>query len=190
MMASRGPVRRGLAVAALVAVGCVDYVTGPLAFFPFYLCVLVVAALNTSRQAAMMYAGLASMIYLLVDLATEPELQATVYPYWRAMAQLVNFSLVTYVIATLRDERRRLAESEGLLVHQQGELLELSGKLVAALEEVNRSRAQALEALKRERSRDAPAQQPGVPVRVRTVGAIAPRRSAADRRHTGTHRET
>jgi hypothetical protein len=137
-------------VAALLMVGWVDYITGPrLAFFPFYLCVLVLASLRSPRGAAMLYSALAATIFLVVDLATVPALGATIYPYWRAVAQLTSFSLVTYVIPTLRDERRRLVESEQCLVQQQAELQVLSGRLVAALEEARRSRAVAVEALGR-----------------------------------------
>jgi len=171
-MLSHGPARGAVTVAALLAVGWVDYITGPrLAFFPFYLCVLVGAALRSSRRVATLYAGVASVIFLLVDLATTPELAATIYPYWRAVAQLMSFSLVTYVIPTLRDERRRLAESERLLIQQQDELHTLTGTLLAALEEASRSRALALEALGGEPWQAVSTLEPGAPAGVHTVGA-------------------
>jgi len=170
-MLSHGPARCAVTVAALLAVGWVDYITGPrLAFFPFYLCVLVGASLRSSRPAAMLYAGVASVIFLLVDLVTVPELAATIFPYWRAVAQLMSFSLVTYVIPTLRDERRRLAESEKLLIQQQDELHALTGTLLAALEEASRSRALALEALGGETWRSAPAPRSAMPACVHTAG--------------------
>jgi hypothetical protein len=133
--------RVALPVVGLLLVGWIDYMTGPmLAFFPFYLCVLVLAGLRHRVGVTLLYAVLAAVIYLVVDLLTTPAVARTPHPYWRATAQLLNFGLVGYIIPTLIGERRRLMQSESALVRQQAELHALSGRLVAALEEVSVAR--------------------------------------------------
>jgi hypothetical protein len=144
------PARTVLPVLGLALVGWGDLVTGPqLAFFPFYLCVLVAAALTNGVAPAMLFGVLAAGVFLLVDLLTSPHPTQSVYPYWRAVAQLMSFSLVTYTIPRLLEERRRLARSEQTLIAKQAELEALSGKLIAALEQVRIAQQHAIEELRR-----------------------------------------
>lgn len=145
----------GLPVVALAAVGWVDLATGPLfAFFPFYLLVLVFSALVNSWRVSLPHAVVAAAIFLGVDLATVPTMASTPYPYWRAVAQLMSFGLVTYVIPGLIEERRRLERSEALLVRRQAEIEVLNGKLLAALEEVSRTKSLAIEDLRRQHANE------------------------------------
>lgn len=138
----------GLPGAALGIIGWVDYVTGPdLALFPFYLVALVVISLRFRCPAAMLYGVLASAIFLVVDLATEPRLLGTIAPYWRAAGQLLSFSLVTFTIPRLREERQRLVASQAALMGQRTELYELNARLVTALENLSAARQQTLEEL-------------------------------------------
>ncbi len=143
------PGRIVLPILGLALVGWVDLVTGPqLAFFPFYLCVLVAAALTNGVAPAMLFGVLAAGVFLVVDLLTSPHQTQTVYPYWRAVAQLMSFSLVTYTIPRLLEERRRLVRSERALIAKQAELEKLSGKLIAALEQVRITQQHAIEELR------------------------------------------
>jgi len=137
-------------VAALVAVGWLDYVTGPLvAVSPFYFCVLVPVALRRPVRIAAPYALLAAAIFLGVEVLSNPGLRWTFYPYWRGFSQLVGFLLVTCTIPQLVRERQRLVRSEEALVRQRAELEELNAKLVATLEELGASRERAIEELLR-----------------------------------------
>lgn len=144
-----------LPMVGLAAVGWVDFLTGPLfAFSPFYLLVLVFSSLVNSSRMSLAHAVVAAAIFLVVDLATVPAMASTPYPYWRAVAQLVSFSLVTYVIPGLIEERRRLERSEALLVRRQEEIEVLNGKLLAALEEVSRTKSLAIEDLRRQHANE------------------------------------
>lgn len=139
----RGPawLSASIPALALIAVGIVDYLTGPLlAFFPFYVCVLVVISLRRPWPVAMMYGGLAALIFLVVDLSTVPALVTTVFPYWRALGQLMNFSLVTFVVPKLLDERREFAVANARLHARERELYELNQHLLSTLDELTASR--------------------------------------------------
>jgi hypothetical protein len=137
-------------VAGLLVVAAVDYFTGPLvAMAPFYFAVLVPLALRRSPGVAVSYAGLATGMFAVVDLLSNPGLVHTFYPYWRGFSTLVSFVLVTATIPQLVRERDHLVRSEAELVRQRGELQELNGKLVAALEELGVTREQAIEKLLR-----------------------------------------
>jgi hypothetical protein len=133
---------------ALLLVAWVDYITGPLvAVAPFYFCVLVPLALRRAARIAVTYALLATAIFVVVDLLSNPGLVQTFYPYWRGFSTLVSFTLVTATIPALVRERDRLMRSERELVRQRGELEELNAKLVSTLEELGAARERAIEGL-------------------------------------------
>jgi len=135
-------------ILALAGVGWLDYLTGPmLPFFHFYLVVLVLVALRRRWPEAMAFAVIAAAILFSVDFFSLPELRWSLYPYWRASGHLLSFGLVTFTIPRLIDERRRLAESEALLIRQRREIHELNTALVQALEDRAGERERAIEEL-------------------------------------------
>ena len=135
----------------LLLIGWVDYVTGPLlAFFPFYLVVLVFIAVHNPWKVAMIYAFLASVVLLTVDVLTDPELSQTIYPYWRVLGQMFGFGLVTFMIPKLVEESQDLTQSEKLLREQSVELQELNGKLILTLEELSAVKERTIEELLRQ----------------------------------------
>jgi hypothetical protein len=135
-------------LAALAAVGWLDYLTGPLLpFFHFYVMVLVLLSLRRRWPVAMGFGVLAAAILFSVDFATLPELRWTIYPYWRAAGHLMSFSLVTFTIPRLIEEQRRLSESEAQLIRQRREIHELNTALVQALEDRAAERERAIEDL-------------------------------------------
>jgi len=134
----------------LLLIGWVDYVTGPLlAFSPFYLIVLVFIALHNPWKVAMIYAFLASVVFLTAEVLTNPDLSHTIYPYWRALGQMFSFGLVTFMIPKLVEESQELTRSEKLLREQGAELQELNGKLIMTLEELSAVKERTVEELLR-----------------------------------------
>jgi hypothetical protein len=145
----------GVAAAALAFVGWLDHVTGPLvAVSPFYLLVLVPLAVRNRWPPAIAYAAVAAAVSLGVDLLTSPDLGWTIYPYWRAIAQLLSFSLVSFTIPRLMEERARLSRSQAALTRQRAELHELNRKLLAAVEDLGARRERFVEDLVRQHAHE------------------------------------
>ena len=134
-----------LPAAALLLVGWLDYVTGPLlASSPFYLLVLALTGLRRRWPVALAYGVVAAAVSLTVELLTTPALASTIYPYWRALAQLIAFTAVTVMIPALVHARERLAESRRALVGQRAELEDLNRRLVLALGELTAAKDRAV----------------------------------------------
>lgn len=125
----------------LVFVGWLDYATDPrLVFWPFYLVVLVPTALTRPLPVSVGYGVLAAVILLAYEVLGRPELATSIFPYWKAFAQLIAFTMVTYMMPKLLLERRRLERSESILIRQRTELQTLNRQLITALEDLSRSR--------------------------------------------------
>ena len=147
-MTRQWPLSRLWPLGVLVAVGYLDYITGPLLpFLPFYVVVLVAVSLRQPLVVAMTFGALAAAIVCAVDLASMPALRTSLYPYWRGIGHLVAFSLVTFTIPRLIEEQRRLAESESHLTRQRRAISELNTTLVQTLEERVAERERAIETL-------------------------------------------
>jgi hypothetical protein len=151
----RNVAREVPAVAGLLLITILDYVTGPrVAVSPFYLAVLVPIALRRRAPVAAAYGAVAAAMFLAVDLISGP-IHATgvspywreFYPYWRGVAQLISFSVVMFTIPRLIEERHRLLRSEETLVRQRSELEDLNAKLVGVLEELGAARQRTVEAM-------------------------------------------
>ena len=134
-------VRTVAPVLGLLFVGWLDYATDPLlVFWPFYLVVLVPTALTRPLPASVGYGVLAAVILLGYDVLGRPELATSIFPYWKACAQLTAFTMVTYMMPKLLLERRRLERSESILIRQRTELQRLNRQLITVLEDLSRAR--------------------------------------------------
>ena len=136
---------RAVALLLLLLAGWLDYITGPeLASAPFYILVLISIALHESPWICLAYSLLAAAIYLGADLLSAPTATIQIYPYWRALARLVSFGLISWTISSLREERKRLCRSERTLQDKAQELEEKNRDLEEALRQVKRLQAELL----------------------------------------------
>lgn len=127
------------ALALLLLAGGLDYLTGPeIAAAPFYIPILLVLALLEPWQISLTFACVAAAIFLGVDLLSDPSAAAAIYPYWRAFARLISFSLIAVTISILVGERRRLRHSERMLSEQADELAAKNRALNDTMRELQR----------------------------------------------------
>ena len=75
-----------------------------------------------SLGVCLAYSVLAATIYLGADVLTSPATVTLIYPYWRAVARLISFSLISTTISLLVGERKRLHLSEQALREKTQEL--------------------------------------------------------------------
>jgi signal transduction histidine kinase len=131
--------RRWAAFLLLVLVGWFDYVTGPeIAVAPFYILVLVGIGFLEPWGICLAYSGLAALVYLMADLFWDPTRAPLVFPYWRAVARLFSFSLISSTVSLLVSERKRLQLSQRTLEERGAELTEKNRSLEEALRELKR----------------------------------------------------
>lgn len=123
----------------LLLVGWLDYITGPeIAAAPFYILILLGLGFFEPWWICLAYSGLAALIYLGADLLWNPASATLVYPYWRALARLFSFALISSTISQLVRERKRLRLSEQALQEKTQELEERNRRLEETLREVKR----------------------------------------------------
>jgi signal transduction histidine kinase len=131
--------RRITALGLLLVAGWFDYLTGQeVAAAPFYIPILLTLALFESWRICLIYAGIATAIYLGADLLNEPDALTLIYPYWRACARLIGFGLISVTTSVLVEERRRLQRSEQALAEKMAELESKNRALRDTLQEVQR----------------------------------------------------
>lgn len=131
--------RRLGGVLLLLLVGWLDYLTGPeIASAPFYVLVLLPIAFFEPLWICLAYSVLAALIYLGADILSIPGSATLVYPYWRSIARLFSFALITSTISQLLGERRRLRDSERALLEKARELEEKNRYLGELLGQVKR----------------------------------------------------
>jgi len=123
----------------LLLVGWLDYITGPeIAFAPFYILILLGLGFYEPWGICLAYSGLAAITYLGADLLWNPARATLVYPYWRALARLFSFALISSTISQLVRERTRLRLSEQALQEKAQELEEKNRRLEETLRELKR----------------------------------------------------
>lgn len=112
---------RALALILLLVVGYVDYVTGPdLAFAPFYLAVLLALGLFEGWPVCLLYSLLAGVLFLWADILWDfPARARTFYPYWRACARFIGFSVSSILISRLVAKREELRRAQEALVVEE-----------------------------------------------------------------------
>ncbi|HYL81364.1 MAG TPA: hypothetical protein VEU07_11160 [Candidatus Acidoferrum sp.] len=131
--------RRVAAVLLLFVMGWVDYVTGPdIASAPFYIAVLLTMAFFEPWWICLIYSGVATLLFLSVDLLTLPGRTTLIYPYWSSLARLLSFVLISVSTSLLITERRRLRHSERALQEKTQELEAKNRKLEEAMRELER----------------------------------------------------
>lgn len=131
--------RRGGGVLLLLLAGWLDYVTGPeIASAPFYILILLPIAFFEPLWICLAYSVLAALIYLGADLLSTPGSTMLIYPYWRAVARLFSFALISSTISQLLSERRRLRDSERALLEKARELEEKNRYLGELLGQVKK----------------------------------------------------
>jgi hypothetical protein len=131
--------RRITSLGLLLVAGWIDYATGSqVAGAPFYIPILLALALFESWQICLIYSGIAAAIYLGADLLNAPEAVALIYPYWRACARLISFSLISVSVSILVEERRRLRRSEQTLSERAAELAAKNRALNDTMQELQR----------------------------------------------------
>lgn len=123
----------------LLLVGWLDYITGPkIAFAPFYILVLLGIAFYEQWGVCLCYSGVAALVYLGAELLWTPTEATLVYPYWRAVARLFSFALVSSTISQLVVGRRQLRVSERALQEKTQELGEKNRGLEESMRELKR----------------------------------------------------
>ncbi len=123
----------------ILLVGWFDYITGPeIAFAPFYILVLLGLGFYEPWWICLAYSGLAALTYLGADLLWNPTRVTLVYPYWRALARLFSFALISSTISQLVRERARLRSSEQALQEKAQELETKNRRLEETLQELRR----------------------------------------------------
>ena len=103
---------------AIVAVGFVDYITGPeITFSVFYLIPVAAAAWRSGALAAVSASALAAIAWLYAELATS-RLDANTFVYtWNFCSRLLFLLLVALLLARLRkllDQERNLSRTDAL----------------------------------------------------------------------------
>jgi signal transduction histidine kinase len=115
--------RRVVWVLLLLVVGWFDYIAPhELASAPFYILILLPLPFLEPLGVCLAYSVLAATIYLGADVLTSPATVTLIYPYWRAVARLISFSLISTTISLLVGERKRLHLSEQALREKAQEL--------------------------------------------------------------------
>ncbi len=101
-------VRRVGSLLLLIGVGWLDYATPLITLVPFYIAVLLAIALFEPVGLCLLFAGVASLLYVGVTLLSPEVTAALKYPYWEAIAHWFSFSLIAVTTALLVGERRQL----------------------------------------------------------------------------------
>ena len=131
--------RRILALLLILAVGSLDhFAPTELATDPFYIPILVIIALYESWGMCLAYSLLAALIHLAANLYSSPDTVTLIYPYWRAAARLISFSLISVTVSLVVTERKRLRLSEDRLREKTRELEEKNRTLEKILQELKR----------------------------------------------------
>ncbi len=131
--------RRFLALLLILAVGSLDhFAPTELATEPFYIPILVIIALYESWGMCLAYSLLAALINLTANLYSSPDTVMLIYPYWRATARLISFSLISVTVSLVVRERKRLRLSEERLREKTQDLEEKNRTLEKILQELKR----------------------------------------------------
>jgi signal transduction histidine kinase len=117
------------AVAAMIAIGWIDHVTGPdLGFSLFYLIPIAWVAWGYGRVSGTLVALAAAAIWFGVDVMSVPRRSPAV-SVWNGLSRLCIFTLVGLLLSALRDERVRLQGMNERLRDQNRDLDAFAGRV-------------------------------------------------------------
>ena len=124
-----GRVRAAAAVLLTVVVGLLDLLTGPdIAFAPFYLIPVAVAAWYAGRFAGLAMAVFASLAWLLVE-AVSGYTDALPVLLWNGFSRLCIFAALALVLDRLREEQLALERANRQLEQQNRDLDAFAGRV-------------------------------------------------------------
>lgn len=107
-----------LIAASVLAIGLFDYGTGPLlSVSSFYLLPVGLAGWYIGGRAGLVTATVCAIAWLVNDLVTNPDMRASLFPFWGAAVRLTTFLLVAHALASLKKSRRRQEELMAFVVH-------------------------------------------------------------------------
>ena len=137
--------RRAFWVLFLLLAGWIDYAMPPeVASAPFYLLALIPIGFTEPIWISLAYSLLAAIVYFGADVLSVPGTIMLVYPYWRALARLISFALISSSISQLVGERGRLRLSEQALQEKARELEEKNRALGQSLRELKKLQEELL----------------------------------------------
>ncbi len=106
MMTASIFLRGALAIATIMAIGWLDYVTGPRwGFSLFYLVPIVAVGWALGARAAILVASAAAIAWLLADLAWHDDAAPSL---WNGATRLVIYAALGVMTSSLRHDRERL----------------------------------------------------------------------------------
>lgn len=114
----RRPVPRTLwllmAIASVLLIGTVDYVTGfELTFFAFYFWPVSITAWHVGRSAAIWVSVLSTLVWFTMDILSGHAYSWHFYAVWNIMIRLLSFVAFGVLVSRMQQlfaEQRRLAE--------------------------------------------------------------------------------
>ncbi|MGB2869800.1 MAG: HAMP domain-containing sensor histidine kinase [Bacteroidota bacterium] len=102
----------------LVAIGILDYVTGPeLSFSIFYLIPISFIAWTVGRKFGILASFLGATVWLLLELQMGPRYAVPAIAYWNALVRLGFFIIVALALSALRRSQERQEELGHFVVH-------------------------------------------------------------------------
>ena len=100
-----------LSAAVVLAIGAIDFATGPeMSFAIFYLLPVILAAWFAGKRGGLLIAALATLVGLWADLSSTMPLDRIGVPLWNDSARLCIFVLVVVTLARIRSLQNGLEE--------------------------------------------------------------------------------
>ena len=91
-------------LALLVAIGCVDSLTGPeISLATFYLLPISIVTWGVSKRVGYYFCMLSIGAWLFADFEFRDTFSHWLIPYWNALVRLASFLIITSVLAKLRE---------------------------------------------------------------------------------------
>ncbi|UCD80043.1 MAG: diguanylate cyclase [Desulfobacterales bacterium] len=106
------------AISAALLLGLLDHITGyELSFAVFYVVPIAVVSWYVGRVPGLVFCGLSTAIWLIVDLASANTYSHPTIPFWNAAVRLGFFIMISLLLSTLHTRlimEQRAAQTDGL----------------------------------------------------------------------------
>lgn len=116
--AVRPPLAVAAAVAAVLVLGVVDYLTGyEISFAVFYVLPVAFVTWNAGQRPGVAMALLSALVWYLSNSLAGETFSHPAVPYWNAGTRLVFLSIITYLLSRLRraiEHERELSRTDSL----------------------------------------------------------------------------